>query len=127
MRQLNRLNRPRVGRGRLRLRSGWWVMGALLLPLLFCGMGCNWLTGMNHPRQMRQGLLIRCNTPKAVLYIDEQMVSTLGDTQPTRLGMKPGTYRVVVKRVGYFDRYFDVRVRKDTYTRLTVTLVPELE
>jgi len=88
--------------------------------------GCNWLT-VTHPSLLRQGVVVRCKQPKALLYVNEKLVGTVDSKNGTRLGLKPGPYRVAVKRAGFFSRYLDLHVRKDEFRTVHVDLKPELD
>ncbi|MFH2009578.1 MAG: hypothetical protein ABI333_23500 [bacterium] len=104
-------------------------LGARALGICFVAAlltGCNWLTA-SHPSQLRQGLVVRCQQNKALLYVNERLVGTVDVKNGTRLGLKPGSYRVAVKRAGFFSRYLDLHVRKDEYRTVRVDLKPELD
>lgn len=88
--------------------------------------GCNWMTS-GAPKGLRQGVLIKCNQPKATLYIDERIVGALNRPKGLRVGLAPGTYRVVVRLPGYFTRYMNVKVSRDKYQTLTIGLRRELD
>lgn len=107
----------------------------LLLPLgLVAGLalgfgasaGCNWLTP-GGPKGLRQGVVVKCNHPKATLYLNERIVGTLSRPQGLRVGLPPGTYRLVVRLPGYFTRYLDLKVKKDEYQKVTVRMRRELD
>lgn len=93
---------------------------------LGCFAGCNWMTS-GPPKGLRQGVLIKCNQPKATLYIDERIVGTLNRPKGLRVGLAPGTYRVVVRLPGYFTRFMNVKVGRDEYQKLTILLRRELD
>lgn len=108
---------------------------ALLLPFglaavltlgLGASSGCNWLTP-GGPKELRQGVLVKCNHPKATLYINERIVGTLSRPKGLRVGLTPGTYRMAVRLPGYFTRYLDLKVKKNEYLKVTVLLRRELD
>jgi len=103
----------------------WLVAGGLALCLGGTA-GCNWMASRG-PKQLRQGLVVRCNQPKATLYIDERIVGALSRPKGLRVGLSPGKYRIAVRLPGYFTRYLDVKVGPDKYQRLTVLLRRELD
>ena len=82
--------------------------------------GCNWLTP-GGPKELRQGVVVRCNQPKATLYINERIVGTLSRPKGLRVGLPPGTYRMAVRLPGYFTRYLDLKVKKDAYRKVSGT------
>ncbi len=105
------------------------VRQALIVGLALClgGIaGCNWMTS-GGPKQLRQGIVVKCNHPKATLSINERIVGTLNRPQGLRVGLSPGTYRLVVRLPGYFTRYVDLKVRADEYQKMTVMLRRELD
>ena len=102
------------------------LLGGGLALCLGCLAGCNWLTP-GGTKELRQGLLVKCNQPKATLYINERIVGTLSRPRGLRVGLVPGTYRMVVRHQGYFTRYLDVKVRPDKYQTVTVRLRRELD
>lgn len=108
----------------LHLRLGLLAVGLALC--LGCFAGCNWMT-TGAPRGLRQGVLVKCNQPKATLYIDERVVGALNRPEGLRVGLAPGLYRMVVRLPGYFTRYLDVKVTRDEYQRVTVLLRRELD
>jgi hypothetical protein len=105
-----------------------WICALLLaVGLAESGLaGCNWMTS-GTPKALRQGIVVKCNQPKATLFIDERIVGTLDRAQGLRVGLPPNTYRVAVRLPGYFTRYLDVKVRPDEYQRLVVRLRRELD
>lgn len=102
------------------------LLAGELALCLGCSAGCNWMTS-GGPKQLRQGLVVKCNQPKATLYIDERIVGSLNRPKGLRVGLSPGTYRMAVRLPGYFTRYLDVKVGPDKYQRVTVHLRRELD
>ncbi len=127
---MNRVSQHRIRPNRVRpnrvpLVRVWLVVVGLALGLGGFA-GCNWMTS-GGPKQLRQGILVKCNHPKATLYIDERIVGTLSRPKGLRVGLSPGTYRVVVRLPGYFTRYSNVKVRSDEYQKMNVVLRRELD
>jgi len=122
---MNRVPQIRVPQIRVPQIRVWLVVLGLALSL-GSSAGCNWMTS-GGPKQLRQGVLIKCNHPKATLYINERIVGTLSRPKGLQVGLNPGTYRLVVRLPGYFTRYVDVSVRADEYQKMTVVLRRELD
>ena len=105
------------------------MTGLVFAGALWClttTAGCNWMTS-GAPKGLRQGVVIKCNEPKATLYINERIVGTLSRPKGLRVGLSPGPYRLAVRLPGYFTRYMDVKITKDEYQRLTVLMRRELD
>ncbi len=102
---------------------GW--AAATGIWILVAAAGCNWMAARPAPN-MRQGLVVRCNKP-ATLFLNERMVGTLSRPKGMRVGLPPGSYRLVLRLPGYFTRYLDVKVKKDRYKVLTVLMRRELD
>lgn len=103
--------------------------GALIVGALFAGalLGCNWLTGGRRADDPRQGIILKVDRHKAALYLNDQAITLLSSAKPNVIGLEPGTYRVAVKKAGYFTRYFDVRVVPEKFVTLEARLPPELD
>jgi PEGA domain len=114
----------RVGKMGVLLLAGGLALGLGLG--LGMSAGCNWMTS-GGPKQLRQGVLVKCNHPKATLYINERIVGSLNRPKGLRVGLTPGTYRMVVRLPGYFTRYVNLKVRADEYQKMTVLLRRELD
>ena len=99
----------------------------LVLALALPGLAASALAGCDWTVQRRQGLVVRCNRPKALLYINEKLVGAVGDKRPVRIWLNPGRYRIAVKRTGFFTRYVNVHVKREQFLRLNVVLRPELD
>jgi hypothetical protein len=108
-------------RARLRLAAG------LALCLVAALSACNWLTGPRSQDPPEQGIILKVDRHKAALYINGEAVTLLSARQPNVIGLEPGTYRVAVKKAGYFTRYFDVKVARRRFERLEALLPPELD
>ena len=106
------------------------VLAAILLGLLLglaAGAGCNWLTGPHHPARPKQGLVVQVNRHLAVLLVNDKPMARLSARMQNVIGLAPGTYRVAVRKAGFFTRYFDVTVRKGAFVHLDVRLPAELD
>lgn len=88
---------------------------------------CNWLTGPRSQDQPRQGMILKVDRHKAALYINDQAITLLSSAKPNVIGLEPGTYRVAVKKAGYFTRYFYVRVVAKRFEHIEARLPPELD
>ncbi len=114
------MNRPALHRALL-------VFSGLALAVGLGGsVGCNWMTS-GAPKGLRQGIVIKCNQPKATLYINERIVGTLSRPKGLRVGLAPGSYRLVVRLPGYFTRYLQVKISEDKYQKVTVSMRRELD
>ena len=103
------------------------VRAGLTLCLVAALAACNWLTGPRSQDQPKQGIILKVNRHKAALYINGEAVTLLSARKPTVIGLEPGTYRVVVRKAGFFTRYFDVKVTRRRFERLEARLPPELD
>ena len=97
---------------------------------IFCVValwGCNWLTGPRRHPQPKQGVILEVDRHKATLYINDLAVTLLDSGKPNVIGLEPGTYRVEIRKAGYFSRYYDITVTSKTFQRIKVQMPPELD
>lgn len=121
---MNLVGDTRVREGR---RAGWRTLAALLCLAALPAAGCNWLTGSRHAEQPKEGIILTVDRHKAALYVNEVPVTLLSAQKPNVIGLEPGTYRVAVKKAGFFTRYFDVTVTRKQFVRLEARLPAELD
>jgi len=106
-------------------RRGAWLLCAVAVAVT--GLSCNWLTGTRTPDKPKQGLIVHVDRHRAALFINDEAVTLLSGRERNVIGLAPGRYRVAIKKSGYFSRYYDVQVRRNTFARLRVRLPPELD
>jgi hypothetical protein len=94
------------------------------LTVLLTSAACQVGPALPSPRPLG-GLLLTCAPEDALVYIDDTYQGTAAAASKRPLALPAGTYRVEVRRDGYFSHFAEVVISKGVQQRLEVKLRKE--